>query len=505
MPFTLDSVPAKRARKYLLEQGFYPERGVLPLTFTAELSKLSPKKWSWKNKKFPIDYSPITFRERKSDSSWTKYTIIHPWIYWQLVDLLTEPKNWKLIQKFLSKKRAIICHSIPTFKGERKEIMHNWKLINQVEVPMNSENYSILIRLDIKGFYPSIYTHSIAWPLHGKEKSKQDHFDRKLFGSKVDKLFQNSNSGQTKGIPIGPMVSDIFSEIILAAVDETIDKSLRKMDVKYRAFRFKDDYWFLCRSQDDYDEIIQAVMNALDEYSLELNQNKTKVFSPVLLGVHEKDYQEEELLTLSIDPESRSYFEDVRKALSRLLKIQLEDTKNDTIGHFFNRRIDKGKLYDQLARYDDVRLLLAYVLPFASLNKQTFTSVIQIVNEIFEKCVFITKPKKRKILNNMLESAIRSKSIHESIWVVYSMLYNDIALSNSQISLIKRVFKKDKAFRLIEVMMQRTFGSKGIVFESFPGNFDGMIEQQKLINKDIKEQKKNRVIYKIRYIESSIY
>ena len=32
-------------------------------------------------------------------------------------------------------------------------------------------NYKYILKTDIKNFYPSIYTHSIAWALHTKELS----------------------------------------------------------------------------------------------------------------------------------------------------------------------------------------------------------------------------------------------------------------------------------------------------------------------------------------------
>ncbi len=60
-----------------------------------------------------------------------------------------------------------------------------------------------LLRTDISRFYPSVYTHSIPWAIHGKEYSKQHRFDKNL-GNQLDKLVQSCQYGQTNGIPIGP-------------------------------------------------------------------------------------------------------------------------------------------------------------------------------------------------------------------------------------------------------------------------------------------------------------
>src|SRR5690606_40387637 len=67
-------------------------------------------------------------------------------------------------------------------------------------------------------FYPSVYTHSLAWAIHGKRTIRnggkgKNRRDMKFVGNRLDKLFQMANDGCTNGLPIGPAVSDIVSEI----------------------------------------------------------------------------------------------------------------------------------------------------------------------------------------------------------------------------------------------------------------------------------------------------
>ena len=69
--------------------------------------------------------------------------------------------------------------------------------------------YTHLVKADIKNFYPSIYTHSIAWAIHGKNFIRKDRnrHDYRFLGNRLDRLFQYSNDQKTNGIPIGPVVS----------------------------------------------------------------------------------------------------------------------------------------------------------------------------------------------------------------------------------------------------------------------------------------------------------
>ncbi|MFZ5473062.1 MAG: RNA-directed DNA polymerase [Pseudomonadota bacterium] len=141
--------------------------------------------------------------------------------------------------------------------------------------------YTHLVKADIKNFYPSIYTHSIAWALHKKATVRKPNNlnDYTLLGNRLDKLFQNANDGCTNGIPIGPVVSDLIAEIIAAAVDRIFSNRLKSEQIECEAVRFKDDYRVLVKSEADAKKVIKYLQYALKEYNLELSDEKTKIFS----------------------------------------------------------------------------------------------------------------------------------------------------------------------------------------------------------------------------------
>src|SRR5690606_23357300 len=84
---------------------------------------------------------------------------------------------------------------------------------------MNRARYVLIS--DIGEFYPSIYTHSLEWALHGKAASKARLAAKRRapFGRSLDQAVAIGQGGQTKGIPIGPDTSLLLAEIILTAVD----------------------------------------------------------------------------------------------------------------------------------------------------------------------------------------------------------------------------------------------------------------------------------------------
>jgi|SRR5271170_8096667 len=102
-------------------------------------------------------------------------------------------------------------------------------------------------------------TDSIAWAIHGKNFTRKNLYNYKLVGNVLDKLFQNANDGCTNGVPIGPVASDIISEIIAAAVDTIFSEQVLKKKIKCQAVRFKDDYRILTKSEADAKAVIKIL------------------------------------------------------------------------------------------------------------------------------------------------------------------------------------------------------------------------------------------------------
>ena len=138
-------------------------------------------------------------------------------------------------------------------------------------------NNRYCIRLDITAFFSSIYTHAIAWAIHGKNKSKDSKHDKALLGNNLDKVVRNMNSAETNGILTGNAISRIVSEIILSAVDETINKRLSELKINADFLRYVDDYYIFTKDYTSIETIIEIFRRKLDDYHLSLNESKVKI------------------------------------------------------------------------------------------------------------------------------------------------------------------------------------------------------------------------------------
>lgn len=118
-----------------------------------------------------------------------------------------------------------------------------------------------LLFADLVRFYPSIYTHSIAWVLHSKSVAKVNH-GTSLLGNEIDMLVRNCQDGQTNGIPIGPDTSLLISEVLLSKVDLTLSK------FGLKGFRYMDDYELVFDSESDALGALSKLEYALLDFEL---------------------------------------------------------------------------------------------------------------------------------------------------------------------------------------------------------------------------------------------
>lgn len=129
-----------------------------------------------------------------------------------------------------------------------------------------------MIHADISKCYPSIYTHAIPWALVGKDVAKINIKKSKEWYNKIDYYAQISKNGETHGLLIGPHTSNVLSEIILCAIDESLSK-------KYDSYiRNIDDYICYVNTKEEADNFIIDLNRELRKYDLLMNHKKTEIY-----------------------------------------------------------------------------------------------------------------------------------------------------------------------------------------------------------------------------------
>jgi Reverse transcriptase (RNA-dependent DNA polymerase) len=151
------------------------------------------------------------------------------------------------------------------------------------------QKYNALLKLDITKCFDSIYTHSLAWALIGKEEVKDSlNVLEGTFADKFDKFMQAANYRETNGIIIGPEFSRIFAELILQHIDKKLSDTLATQHdllhkTDYEIFRYVDDY-FVFYNEDSTKNIIQQELQVLlREFKLSLNSAKAETYEKPII------------------------------------------------------------------------------------------------------------------------------------------------------------------------------------------------------------------------------
>ena len=133
-----------------------------------------------------------------------------------------------------------------------------------------------IVKTDIARFFPSIYTHSISWAVHGKilSKSNRSTASSRFFANKLDYLIRQAQDQQTIGIPVGPDTSRIVSELIAGAVDRAF---IDQVGADVAGARLVDDVFLGAGNYDEAENLLSSYRDSLRQYELDINESKTSI------------------------------------------------------------------------------------------------------------------------------------------------------------------------------------------------------------------------------------
>jgi hypothetical protein len=231
--------------------------------------------------------------------AWRPLQLIHPALYVSLVNQITEKDNWELIRsrfEEFSQNEKIQCLSLPVESltdevDKAAQISHWWHQVEQVSIEL-ALDYEYIIHTDIIDCYGDIYTHSIAWALHGKSEAKkrENRNNIDLIGNVVDSHIRDMRHGQTNGIPQGSVLMDFIAEMVLGYADIELTKKIVEQEIKdYRILRYRDDYRIFVNNSQDGDRILKCLTEVMIELSLKLSPAKTKISNKVISSSLKED------------------------------------------------------------------------------------------------------------------------------------------------------------------------------------------------------------------------
>lgn len=183
-------------------------------------------------------------------------------------------ENWGNIVGHFRRSRTSASH--PRFRRDSKRAASLPSMQTLYERRLlQGAGFRYVLRTDISRFFPTIYTHSIPWALHGKATAKINRkVTPKYFGNLLDLAVRQCQDEQTFGLPIGPDTSHIIAECIATAIDVDLAKRLR---ARPPGFRYVDDYYLFFETYTAAEAALAHLVRSLKDFELQINFEKTKI------------------------------------------------------------------------------------------------------------------------------------------------------------------------------------------------------------------------------------
>lgn len=293
------------AKKFLLKNKsycnidlpvYYSFQPLLDTVSTVIENKLLSDFYGQENNKakLPLNYENVNhllLDNKDGKYAWRPLQLIHPAIYIDLVNKITNNDNWDFIINRFKEFRQndqLVCISLPVEsedeESDKATLIEQWWLeIEQQSIELGLD-YEFILHTDISNCYGSFYTHSIAWALQGKAKAKDQRDDKKLIGNIVDECIRNMTYGQTNGIPQGSVLMDFIAEIILGFADLELLEKIKYQDISdFKILRYRDDYRIFTNNPQDTDLIVKCLTEVLIDLGMKLNANKTIISNNVVM------------------------------------------------------------------------------------------------------------------------------------------------------------------------------------------------------------------------------
>jgi len=439
----LKAIDKNKIATWLLEEGYFPEQNILPPSFKVDNFVLKSVPYISDLKDQPRrNLGCVSYP--KSFLTSRVYGIQHPHNYHDIVYWLIQ--DWAtIIDHIFNNDNSIYTYSMPipvnaNCKGELSllrsgRLIYEWIEMAERDLVAEAHRFKVLIRTDITNFYNSIYTHSIAWALHGREIAFSDK-DLKLTGSKIDKLVQYANNGRTNGIPVGSAVSDLIAEILLAKIDQNVSLELKNKNITFLGTRFKDDYRILANTEGEAKKILSILSEELNKFNLLISENKTKILClpEGLFRHHNREY-----FPYSLRKENKIPFKSFEFTLLKVLDIHKAYPGTSIIEKFLSELFDKKynlKLYfSNNLKVRKKQILKTFSLLF--LLKRESEKILCYIMTIIEVIYLMDNGKYdlkkylREIIELEIKKASEKKSEFEIIWYIFFSRYLGLGLSFS--------------------------------------------------------------------------
>ena len=253
-------------------------------------------------------------------------------------------------------------------------------------------------KIDISKFYDSIYSHSFTWIYD---------FQGEAILNEIDKRLQRFNGRMTNGIPTGPIISKIISEILLTSIMLEIQDKINKVGVlDVHVYRFADDFCIYFNEETEFSDIAKIIVKILNKYKLSINKEKylqnfsqdkelnAMLYISNISNYYDNDIEELDITNSYITLDNRVFkFQDEDFASSLIKKIveeigKIKDDKN--LSNFYKiilKGVNRPWIIKHFLENKDSQLIQIFfdiIIHYINLNELQLNTPFMFIKSIFD-------------------------------------------------------------------------------------------------------------------------
>ena len=273
---------------------------------------------------------------------------------------------------------------------------------------------------DITDCYGAMYTHSIAWAVHGKDIAKAQKRNHDLLGNAIDDFIEDMRFGQTNGISQGSVLMDFVAEIVLGYVDRLLSHQLKKEKIQeYKILRYRDDFRIFVNEPSVGEKILKKLTEILCDFGMRLNSSKTKSSSDIISASIKEDKRA--WLSQSANFESLSF-------QKKLLLIHEHSIKFPNAGSLLKPL--NSVLEGISGSTIDTDVMLSIIVDIAYRNPRTYPVCVAIMAKLLLDCDALKRQKYGEEILNKFNDLPNTE--HLNIWLQRILYPLGINLQYSQ-------------------------------------------------------------------------
>jgi hypothetical protein len=425
-------MPYKSRLKALLAKGYFPKE--LPSVFTTETfgSNVDEILAEWKAQKvFSVKPSGKAPGKPSPKQNAYAYDVEHAEIeiiskpkrgYERRNLHITHPvpqallcyeiaKNWKSVQKWLLR-QTFSLDEIRISESHDRSIKGINFAVHRAKKKYIESTSDWLVTTDISRFYPTIYTHSIAWAAYGKEKVKANlKLYQGALADRIDSLVRACNRNQTVGIPIGPETSRIIAEVISSRIDVDFKSKIPDAQSEF-IDRLQDDWFIGVSSLEKAENALSTITTIYRDYGLEINGSKTSVERAVTtIG----DQWVSEIAAFLSHRRGPIRSARLTELLTLSLRLQSKYPSEPVITYVLSI------LEGQTLIRDDLEALESFLLKAAVASPGSMDRICRMILNIQHETNKLSKQRISRRFKQLAEKNLENGNLYEVIWQVYTL------------------------------------------------------------------------------------